>query len=116
MKRVVFSPTAIARLREIARYSAENWGRQRAAAYRDQLIERIQAIAAGALPHPLPCARLFPDEPSLGDLHYVRAGAHYVILKSTPNELQIVDLIGFGQDLETLLRLLASPPAAIAPK
>ena len=73
MKRIVFSPTAIARLREIAKFSAENWGRERAASYRDQLIERIQAVAAGTLPHPLPCTRHFPDEPSFGDLHYVRA-------------------------------------------
>ena len=106
MKRIVFSPTAIARLREIARYSAKKWGQKRAAAYRDQLIGRIQAVAAGALPHSLPCARLFPGEASFSDLHYVRAGSHYIILRPMPNELQIVDLIGFGQDLETLLRLI----------
>jgi hypothetical protein len=66
-------------------------------------------VAAGALPHPLPCARLFPDEPAVADLCYARAGSHYIILRLMPDTLQIVDLIGFGQDLETLLRLIAEP-------
>ena len=64
-------------------------------------------MAAGALSHPLPCARLFPDEPAIGDLFYARTGSHYIILRLMPDALQIVDLIGFGQDLETLLRLIA---------
>lgn len=107
MRRVVFSPTAITRLREIARYSASYWGRRRAVAYRDQLIERIRAVAAGALPHPRPCARLFPDEPAISDLHYASVGSHYIILRLGSDDVQVVDLIGYGQDLETLLRLIA---------
>jgi plasmid stabilization system protein ParE len=64
VKRVVFSPAALTRWRDIARYSAIRWGPARARAYRDQLIGRLQAVAAGALPHPLPCTRLLPDEPA----------------------------------------------------
>ena len=97
-------------LTEIAEWTARQFGRQHAIAYQDALIDRIDRLAAGALPRGQSCAVLFQDEPdeqALADLRYYREGSHYLVFRETAEALVVVDILHVRMDLGRHLRSLA---------
>ena len=87
---------------DIAAWTVRQFGRNRAEAYRDALLDRIARLAAGALPRARSCAALFrgePDEQAFARLLYYREGGHYLILEETATELVVVDILHGRMDL-----------------
>lgn len=67
---------------EIFAWTLDRFGERQAIAYRDTLIERINAIAAGQPPHPRPCDLLMGKNPGAKDLVYYREGGHYIVMRN----------------------------------
>lgn len=104
------TPQAEESLAEIAEWTARQFGRRQALAYGDALIDRINGLAAGLLPHGRPCAALFrgePDEQALAGLLYCREGSHYLIFRQTAETLIVLDILHGSMDLERHVSELA---------
>ena len=106
MKEIRLSHDAQARLREIAHWTVEQFGRVQARTYRDRLIRRIEALAAGELPHARPCEAILADKRAAKGLCYIREGSHYIILRETPDSLDVVDFIHDRRDLDRIVQQL----------
>ena len=106
MKEIRLSHDAQARLHEIARWTVERFGRAQARAYRDRLIRRIEALAAGEPPHARPCEAILASRRSANGLCYIREGSHYIMLRETPDSLDIVDFIHDRRDLDRIIQQL----------
>lgn len=109
MKPWRLTPQAEQSLAEIAEWTVRQFGPRQAAAYRDSLIERIDRLTAGRLPHARSCSVLFQGEPDAGNfagLTYYREGSHHLILRDAPEELVVLDILHVGMDLERHLSVL----------
>ncbi|MBL6929545.1 MAG: type II toxin-antitoxin system RelE/ParE family toxin [Rhodospirillales bacterium] len=103
MKPLRLTPQAHKRLSEIAQWTITNFGHKQAAAYERDLINRLNALAKGDLPKGRPCTALFPESADITDLNFIREGAHFIIYRDTPTEIQILDFVHGSRDLETIL-------------
>ena len=56
MKPVVYAPAALDSFDDILEYTADTFGEAQALTYTEQLVARIEALAAGAGPRARPCA------------------------------------------------------------
>ncbi|MEM1150418.1 MAG: type II toxin-antitoxin system RelE/ParE family toxin [Pseudomonadota bacterium] len=89
---------------DIALWTLETFGERQAEIYRDELISRCEAIAAGRA-HARPLAGLLPEEPEADRLFYARTGEHFVVWLETEKEapadapVLIIDFIHGRSDL-----------------
>ena len=58
MKSLVYAPAALDSFDDILEYTADTFGEAQAVTYTEQLVARIEALAAGAGPRARPCACL----------------------------------------------------------
>lgn len=104
MKAVIYAPEALARLEELYDYGYRTWGAERADAYYDRLIGRLEALATGELPRARPCGLLFrhePDAEAMAGLSYYREGSHYLILRETADTIELASVLHESMDLES---------------
>jgi plasmid stabilization system protein ParE len=85
-------------LLEIALWTEEHFGPAQADRYRDLLIARCLALAAGELPHRSCRVAIAPDLAE--DLRFVSAGRHVVIFTETATALHVVDFLHGSADLK----------------
>lgn len=109
MKRVVYSPAALASLREILTWTIDHFGEAQARRYSQKLIGRLRSLASGQPPHARSCAALLPDEPRAAGLVYVREGQHYLILRESADSLELIELFHARMDIEARVRGLMEP-------
>ena len=64
MKSVVYAPTALDSFDEILEYTVDTFGEAQAVTYTEQLVARIEALAAGAAPRARPCEFLMRATPT----------------------------------------------------
>ncbi len=108
MKRILVTPRAEAALDDILAYTVDRWGEAQADAYVSRLLERVRRLAAGLPPHATPCAALMRGRRrDVGDLRYCREGAHFLILRETPDTLQVIEIFHARMDIERHLQRLA---------
>jgi toxin ParE1/3/4 len=97
MKDLIFSDRAARSFQQIAEYSRERYGRDRGAAYLDQLIGRCDALTRGEVPF-RDCRDVFaPDLRT--DLRFARAGRHFIIFMEMVTRVLIVDFIHQSADV-----------------
>lgn len=94
---------AEASLVDIARWTIVKFGLRQAEAYETELIDRCMAIVTGEV-HSRSCAVLVEGA---GDLHYVRAGEHFLVYLDRPEEVIIVDILHSRSDLPKHVAALA---------
>ena len=91
---------------EILVWTIDRFGERQAIAYRDALIERIEAIAAGQPPHPRPCGLLMHGHPGANDLVYYREGGHYIVMRDSDDALVVLEFFHQATDLPRHLQTL----------
>ena len=110
MKWVRLTPQAEAAFGEIHEYSLRTWGAAAAEAYRQRIVNRLKALAAGKWPRGRSCAALFQSaagEPAFAELCYYREGSHYLIYRERADMLMVVDMLHVSMDVERHLRALS---------
>lgn len=95
------SDQAFASLIEIAAWTEERFGPAQADRYRDLLIARCRAIAAGQVVHQSCRVAFAPDLRE--DLRFARAGRHFVIFLEDPATVLVIDFLHQGADLAARL-------------
>ena len=93
MKSWRLTRTAERSLAEIAGYTRRQFGIEQALKYRDALIARINRLAAGEPPHARDCALLLGSSSTATGLSYFREGGHYIIMRETPEMLQVIEFL-----------------------
>ena len=106
MKRIVISLEAEAALDDILIHTIERWSQAQAEIYIGQLTERLRALASGAPPHARPCELLMQGKRTATGLSYYREGSHFLILRETAGELQLVEIFHERMNLDRLLEEL----------
>ena len=106
MKRVEYSPAALASFDDILDYTLENFGMDQAACYTDQLAERLKALAKGEPPRARPCELLMKGITGAKGLCYYREGQHFLILRESPDKLEVVEIFHGQVDLDAHLQRL----------
>jgi toxin ParE1/3/4 len=91
---------------EIFAWTLDRFGERQAIAYRDTLIERIDAIAAGQPPHPRRCGLLMGANPGAKDLSYYREGGHYIVMRNSEEALIVLEFFHQATDLPRHLKAL----------
>lgn len=107
MKPWRLTPLAEGNLADIAVWTVDGFGQAQAIHYRDALIARINALAAGVLPHPRPCSVLMQPRSSISRLTYFREGGHYIIMRETDELLEIIGFLHESSNLPDLLEALS---------
>jgi toxin ParE1/3/4 len=97
LKAWYFSDRAEASFDAILEWTFENYGGRQLEKYRDTLLDRCRAIAAGQVVHQS-CRAVFADD-LREDLRFARAGQHYVIFLETEAQVQIVDFLHQAADI-----------------
>ena len=112
MKSVVYAPAALVRISEIFDYTVEQFGIAQAEAYAARLAGRLTALAAGQDRTARPCERLMRGVRQASGLAFVREGSHYLILRETPETLEVVEIFHERMNIEAHLERLAEgdPP------
>lgn len=80
---------AEASLVDIARWTRKTLGPAPADPYEAELLDRCRAVLTGQA-HSRSCAVLVDDA---DDLHFVRAGEHFLVYLDHPDEVIIVDIL-----------------------
>ena len=83
MKSVVYAPAALDSFDDILEYTADTFGEAQAVTYSEQLVARIEALAAGAGPRARPCEFLMRGNADVAGLTYYREASHFLILLET---------------------------------
>ena len=97
------SPQAELTLEDIITWTIEHFGIDQAERYKNQLITRLSALAAGELPHGLPCNGLLAGHREVVDLEYFREGRHYIIYRNTIDGIFVLDFVHGSRDLTAIL-------------
>ena len=111
MKSVVYAPAALDSFDDILEYTADTFGEAQAVTYSEQLVARIEALAAGAGPRARPCAFLMRNSADAAGLSYYREASHFLILLETADTLTVVEILHGRMDLDRHLRRLAGEGA-----
>lgn len=107
MKTFRLSLRAEQSLEDIFIWTIDQFGVVQATKYKDQLIYRLNALAAGELPHGRSCNVLISSKRDVRDLEYYREGRHYIVYRNTEKALFVVDFIHEVRDLEFLITELS---------
>ena len=99
MKTIRLTRRAGSRLTDILEFSIAQWGDMVAQRYRDALVARLRALAAGELPAGRPCDLLVTSGQPL-NLKYFREGGHYIIYRETATELIVLDFVHQSRNLD----------------
>lgn len=91
---------------EIFAWTLDRFGERQAIAYRDTLIERIDAIAANQPRHPRPCGLSMGVNPGAKDLVYYREGGHYIVMRNSEEVLIVLEFFHQATDLPRHLEAL----------
>jgi len=79
---------------QIARYTAENWGRQQRRRYLDQLESRFQWLAENPV--------LGRNRPEIGpDVRSFQQGSHLIFYREKSERLEILGLVHQSMDIDT---------------
>ena len=78
-------------------WTFDKFGPLQADRYRDLLIDRCEAVAAGTAQHQS-CRVMFADD-LREDLRFARAGQHFIIFVDGPNQVLIVDFLHQSADI-----------------
>jgi plasmid stabilization system protein ParE len=97
------SPQAELTLEDIISWTIEHFGIGQAELYKDQLINRLSALAADELPHGVSCNGLFAGHRDVVDLEYYREGRHYIIYRNTIDSILVLDFVHGSRDLAAIL-------------
>ena len=103
MKRIIYSPASLASLEAILRWTIEQFGDEQGERYTGQLAARLKALAAGHPPRAKPCSKLAQGRRDATGLSYYREGRHYLILRETENNLELVEVFNSQMDIEARL-------------
>lgn len=103
MKGYRLSPQAELTLEDIIRWTIEHFGLEQAERYKNQLINRLSALAADELPHGLPCNSLLARQREVVDLEYYREGRHFIIYRNTTDGIFVLDFVHGSRDLQAIL-------------
>ena len=106
MKSVVYAPAALDSFDGILEYTADTFGEAQAVTCSDQLVARIEALAAGAGPRARPCTFLMRGNADAAGLSYYREASHFLILLETADALTVVEILHGRMDLDRHLRRL----------
>ena len=103
---------AEASLVDLARWTLSTFGPRQAASYRDDLIDRCDAIAEGTAMSQ-GCRQLIdPDLPE--DLRFARSGQHFIVFVEYPDSVTILDFLHARTDLSRRLADMADRRAGRA--
>ncbi len=94
-------------LEDIIAWTIDQFGVAQAIAYKDQLIKRLDTLAAGIPPHGRPCNLLVSEVSDVKDLEYYREGRHYIIFLNTDTIIFVADFVHGSLNLEEILKELA---------
>jgi plasmid stabilization system protein ParE len=97
------SPQAEQSLEEIIGWTIDHFGIEQAAKYKDQLISRLSALAAGDMPQGRSCNSLLEGRRDAADLEYYREGRHFIIYRNTSEEILVLDFVHGSRDLTGIL-------------
>ncbi|TCO75501.1 type II toxin-antitoxin system RelE/ParE family toxin [Chromatocurvus halotolerans] len=97
------TPQAERTLEAIILWTIENFGIDQAESYKNQLINRLSALAADELPHGISCNSLLAGEREVDDLEYYREGRHFIIYRNTKGGLLVLDFIHGSRNLPAIL-------------
>lgn len=103
MKKLVYSPAALASLQDILEWTIERFGDVQAQKYTNQLIDRLELLASGMPPHPRSCTLLLSRKHKKTDLSFYREGQHYLILRESAETLELVEIFHGRFDIEARL-------------
>lgn len=103
MKRIIYSPASLASLEAILRWTIEQSGDEQAERHTGQLTARLKALAAGHPPRAKPCSKLAQGRRDAMGLSYYREGRHYLILRETENNLELVEVCHSQMNIEARL-------------
>ena len=95
--RVTMTEAAEARLREILDWTETRFGPMQTDRYRDTLLSRFDALAAGTA-HCRTCD-LLTGLPEDAALEMTRAGEHVIVFRRAPDEIRIVDFLHARSDI-----------------
>jgi len=94
-------------LEEIIDWTIDHFGMVQAERYKNQLIGRLSTLAAGELPHGLPCNSLLAGHRDVVDLEYYREGRHFIIYRNTNEGIFVLDFVHGSRDLSAILDALS---------
>ena len=100
-KGVILSNLAQARLVEIQSWSLSRWGAKRTGTYMDDMLDRIDALAAGELQGR--SARRLIDATAAADLMILGVASHYAIYTETDENIVVLDICHEKQNLAALI-------------
>lgn len=95
------------RITDIALWTTGRFGRRQAILYQDELIDRLNRLARGEPPHARPCDILMQGRPSAKGLTYARQGQHFIIMRETAGQIDVLDFLHVSADLPTHITKLA---------
>lgn len=99
MSSYILSADAEQDLREIARYTLDNWGQQQLNRYRRQLKTQFEAIGSGDI-----IQRQVSE--NLSNVHVAKAGAHFIFYLTPAHHKPII--IAIFHEARDYVRLLSS--------
>jgi len=108
MKKFRLSLRAEQSLEDIFAWTIDQFGIDQAIKYKDQLLNRLNSLAAGELPRGRSCNVLIANVRDVQDLEYYREGRHYIVFRNIEKALFVVDFIHEVRDLEFLIEKLSS--------
>jgi plasmid stabilization system protein ParE len=105
MKRLAFTPHALARFDDILAFSVERFGPARAVQYLDDIEQRCRGLRSGKTSSQ--SCRTVIGAHVRADLRLARAGGHFIIFTETDAEVRIIDI---GHQSANLARRLKDLP------
>jgi plasmid stabilization system protein ParE len=103
VKTIRVTRRARARLSDILHYSICHRGGTVALHYRDSLVARLRALAAGEPPAGRPCDLLMSANSRGTGLKYFREGGHYMIYRETDEALVVLDFVHQSRNLDDMI-------------
>lgn len=109
MKTFKLSLQAQQTLEDIFAWTIEQFGINQAVTYKNQLINRLNSLAAEEPPHGRSCNLLISEVVKVIDLEYFREGQHYIIYRNTTGIIFVADFVHGSRNLEEIILELTKP-------
>lgn len=103
MKSYKLSLQAQQTLEDIIGWTIDQFGINQAIAYKNQLINRLNSLAAEEPPHGRSCNLLVQGVIEVIDLEYYREGQHYIIYLNTKKNIFVADFVHGSRNLEEII-------------
>ncbi len=102
MKRLAFTPYALARFEDILAFSVERFGSARAVQYLDEIEQRCRGLCSGNVSSQ-PC-RMVIGGHVRANMRLARSGRHFIIFIETDAEVRIIDIAHQSANLARRLK------------